>query len=306
MNKIVYLFGAGASCNVLPLSHDIPDRLSLLIERLKHPELELESEKFNHGGKWDDLKFKTQREFQLDMIKDLEWLLYETINNNNKSPDQFARKIFLNGANDKELKKLKIALSIFFICEQANRILDHRYDSFFSKIIHNDRSLPKEIKILTWNYDYQLELAYSNYILSGKNYFINEIQSALNVITKFNSDNWKNEFAIFKLNGSAGFYKLQKPGIFFKESFLKELNIEFVYDLVESYVFASYSGNFMSSIDFAWEIEIRGHIVDYLPKVINTIKETEIFCSERRAFPIGIGTPTLFFVARGGLEPPTS
>ncbi|MFO7891371.1 MAG: hypothetical protein R6V04_13650 [bacterium] len=57
MEKIVYIFGAGASKQALPIINEIPNRLSILIKKLELKDFELsDNEKFDL--QLEDIKFK--------------------------------------------------------------------------------------------------------------------------------------------------------------------------------------------------------------------------------------------------------
>src|SRR5688500_11353760 len=111
MKHITYLFGAGASCGVLPLNKDIPARLFKLIEELKKI-------RYTYG---EDNQLKE------NLITDLQWLYTES--DNHASVDTFAKKLYIK-QQWQELKRLRLALSVFFVCEQLRKIPDKRYDSF--------------------------------------------------------------------------------------------------------------------------------------------------------------------------------
>ena len=114
MNKITYLFGAGASKHALPIVNEIPDRLIKLIQLLNSKELKLDDE-----ITFKDLKGapnKTDFEYQNELIETLQWMHDES--KNHASIDTFAKKLFIKGEKNK-LKHLKIAMSIFFIFEQV-------------------------------------------------------------------------------------------------------------------------------------------------------------------------------------------
>lgn len=174
MDKFVYLLGAGSSANTLPLVKDIPGKLSELINFIKEPSNMLEREIFADS---QTPKFKTKREYQQELFHVLNWL--HEGSRNHTSVDTFAKKLFIR--SQPELKGFKIGLSLFFIYEQVRRGRDIRYDAFFASILNDSPKLPDLIRIISWNYDYQLEFAYSEY--SGQpDMSVN--QSMLNVNSK--------------------------------------------------------------------------------------------------------------------------
>jgi uncharacterized phosphosugar-binding protein len=68
MNKIAYLFGAGASKEALPIVNEIPDRIKGLIRLLKQDNLKLDDEAvFNDVTEKE--KERTKRSYQLEMIE---------------------------------------------------------------------------------------------------------------------------------------------------------------------------------------------------------------------------------------------
>src|SRR5687768_1499877 len=104
MNKVTYLFGAGASQGVLPVVSEMPNALNTLIMHLykfrdHHPE---PSNKTYH--------------LLLDLIEEFKWLVAAC--EKHASIDTFAKKLFIKGAK-RDLYKLKMLLSLFFAHRQA-------------------------------------------------------------------------------------------------------------------------------------------------------------------------------------------
>ena len=94
------------------------------------------------------------RELQIELIEDIKWLF--DLSNDHASVDTAAKKLFIKG-DYKNLLRLKVALSIFLIVEQILKSPDKRYDSFFSSILGDSKSdFPKNIRVVSWNYDLQL------------------------------------------------------------------------------------------------------------------------------------------------------
>jgi hypothetical protein len=158
MKIITFLFGAGASKGALPLVSEIPDRLEHLINLLEKDEFKLDS-----NSTFDQLKLKdskSKRDYQIELIESLKWLQSES--KRHASVDTFAKKLFIK-SNYQALKKLKIAISVFFIFEQSINKPDFRYDAFFASLMDDSGDFPENLRILSWNYDYQFELAFSEY-----------------------------------------------------------------------------------------------------------------------------------------------
>ena len=89
------------------------------------------------------------------------------------------------------------------MCRSISNRIDYRYDSFFATLlegISSNLNLPSNINVVSWNYDNQMELAYSEYLIERKTLF--PIQAFLNIYPsahKFDRD----KSAIIKLNGTA-------------------------------------------------------------------------------------------------------
>jgi hypothetical protein len=146
----LYLLGAGASQNSLPLASEFEERMLIFAKELKSNGQQEKGLMVTYDPKWGKPK--------LEFIKAVEWLAQETKLHNN-SIDTFAKKLYLK--KDREhLKKLKAVLSAYLIAEQQKKNVDPRYNSFFAHICKSDVYLPSNLRILTWNYDAQLEKAF--------------------------------------------------------------------------------------------------------------------------------------------------
>ncbi|WP_448529231.1 hypothetical protein [Raineya sp.] len=148
---------------------------------------------------YDDLKLQLSKaEIHKTLIEDIEWLLSHS--ENHASIDTFAKKLFIKGKHD-DLNKLKAAFSVYLIVEQLINKADKRYDSFYASLLnHNYYEFPPNLRILSWNYDSQFELAFSDYT-DSKN--IDSNKSYLNVITKYTYDKPRgSKFCLLKLNGT--------------------------------------------------------------------------------------------------------
>ena len=206
MTKVTYLFGAGASAGDrnkksnerlgLPIVDELPGRINELIIEVRNKNLWLTDDKFQgHPA-------KSKKEYQEKLFEDLDWLSKQA--SNHSSVDTLAKKFFLMGERKAgDLTRLKITLSMFFVLEQARRHVDIRYDTFFASILTKDvYNLPKNIRILSWNYVYQFEKAFSEFCDFEK---LSKIQEALNVVSKGTSSKPPKGFAIVKLNGTTTF-----------------------------------------------------------------------------------------------------
>jgi hypothetical protein len=244
--KVTFLFGAGASRHALPIISEIPERLKSFIEKMKSADLILDEGKFEGFNTKDNKK-----EIQNLLINDLEWLL--DLSSRHASVDTAAKKLFIKG-NYGGLTRLKVALSIFFVYEQLSNKPDYRYDAFFASLLQDGiTSFPDNIRIISWNYDYQFELSYQEY--SGDKR-ISSNQSMLNVVTKFDySKRASNRFKICKLNGTTGIFKDRGFHQYtYIDEFDRKLDKSLMENFVRNYAAAVYFSNqFYPSLSFAWE-----------------------------------------------------
>ena len=250
MSKITYLLGAGASCNALPLVNNFKDRLNSFNKRLlDNLQLQLQNDVeatrqlFPFGG-------KNGKDFK----ESIYWLI--DIAEKHASIDTYAKKLFIKNDDKalRDLHKLKATLSCYLLLEQSLTMTDKRYDNFFASILTRDAfgipKLPKDVNIITWNYDTQLEKSYEGFCTIPETVF-----------EKFTQR--KN---IIRLNGSCSYpYKIETRYLGHTE-----FSISFLESVIQLY------DNFMNisepivrpDISFAWE---KNDIED---KVIETLKET--------------------------------
>lgn len=276
MNKITYLFGAGASANALPIVTGIPGRINNLIDLLRSPSLQLSSVIFFDGL----TKNKTKQEYQLSLIEDLKWILRES--QKHSSIDTFAKKLTIKQMHS-DLERLKRTLSIFFIFEQSQNPVDGRYDSFFASIIDSSHSFPDNIRILSWNYDYQFELAYSEY--SGKKN-ISENQTKLNIHQKTVKNLGDNHgFRIYKLNGTTEIYnQIHYRQYNFIDEMSSEITIHLIEEIVRNYAGILNSDDYHSTLSFSWETDAKDGKT-FLENVSEDIIDTIILIVVGYSFP---------------------
>lgn len=198
MSKITYLLGAGASYGergedgTIVKGVPIISEFNSAIESLRVSLINRNKNSVTKEGMSECITTITDELIWLsDRCKE-----YPTI-------DTFAKMLYVTQRYD-DYERLKRILSIFLILEQFSTPHDLRYDGFIASLIDNTRKLPP-IDILTWNYDAQFEIAYSDYSNSGK--YIAYLWNELNVMTKTigTGEKEKSQFSIIKLNGTALF-----------------------------------------------------------------------------------------------------
>ncbi len=261
--QFTYLLGAGASFEKLPLVNNFSDRLSdfcTLLNKIEFYDTTI------HGiniGKGEGRQVLTD---------DINWLL-EAISNH-ISVDTLARKLYLKG-EDVKLKKLKGILDVFFFIEQILKGYDKRYDNFFATILglnNGEIELPKEINMVSWNYDFQIELSLASYLDITK---ISILEDYLQIMPRKKIvSHDPSKFSIYKLNGTAGgitfeqkkFRRFDFNPLEITTTITEEKKVILFEDMLKHYLYSTmYSNpdvNRTSSILFSWEkdpipIEVR-------------------------------------------------
>jgi hypothetical protein len=218
-NQITYFFGAGASYNAIPTIDGLYNRINNLIEYLNKIKGTLE------GGNPESLlseKIIRNKETLLNIIAELEWLNKES--KNRHTIDNLAKVYHLN-EDETSLCRLKRGLMIYFFFEQnisfpnysqspndQEDLVDKRYDHLIANIAErsiNGIKFKEHIKLITWNYDLQIDLAIKS-LFPSKFQTINRIKNEKNIHPNQNSYDKSvasliENFAAIKLNGNAFF-----------------------------------------------------------------------------------------------------
>ncbi|MEI9954872.1 MAG: hypothetical protein WDM90_00820 [Ferruginibacter sp.] len=207
--KILYYIGAGASALALPLAKSVWDLESRSVPKipkiagLAYSLKELDIDKiFNafNDPKYYQYKTKLKQNLNELSIKADEF----------GDVDTYAKYLYLKSSD--ELDKVKRTLSQFFSLSQLFQgKLDRRYLPWLISIMETGR-FPDSVKILSWNYDFQIELAATNF---GNMEDVSQSGSGYSYSPPFikhyptldpNPDN-RDELSIIHLNGIAGFVK---------------------------------------------------------------------------------------------------
>jgi hypothetical protein len=287
--NITYLIGAGASYYALPVVDGIPKALEEFANEFNPGELykikaiDFLNKETRNIVKSFLYKFENDETIQKEYFakiktfhKDIIWLKSEA--ENHTSIDTFAKKLHLQ-KDYHNLKRLKIILSCFFLYLQTKKF-DKRYDSFFASILDNLTALPGNLKILSWNYDSQLEIGFSNF----SNSTINKSKKILNIHSKGDVmfDAYApDKFCVYKINGTTNVKKGEFDVKYILEDFRieEEVKIRAFLDLhneINNY-------NNQPIMTFAWEdfnVE-KG----FFPNLCKSISETEILIIIGYSFP---------------------
>ena len=244
--KILYILGAGASATILPLARNIYDNNG----NISKPGLVEEIRTFDIKSSFIEYNLKPEI---LQMVQIIKTRLERLAENAGRFQDMdtYAKYLYLINSGGDEFQNIKQGLSEFFSLKQLLlRVRDSRYLPWLVSIMKTKR-FPENIKILNWNYDFQVQLGFSEFGFvedvrhhvggfshSGlaMNYYPN-----LDPTFKDHSD-----LSLIHLNGIAGFVKQQDlytASVFQPEhAAAKEATIRF---------FEKHNTN--PQINFAWE-----------------------------------------------------
>lgn len=264
--NITYLLGAGASYHAIPTVDSLNTRMKIFLEMF--------DDYTNYTSLDNPKTFEStvQKDFYQDLnMKGLMAEFKEVVELAllHRTVDTYAKKLYLKGEESK-LLKLKSFLCCYFAFEQCRserkiargkhfeRLntdleklflvdLDYRYDVFLASLLQSDLTLPDNIKIVSWNYDHQLELAYIDY--SGNNF--NSAKKRLNIFPFVSSS----EANIIKLNGSADFFTntKSKKGIPFTTGNHHTQYIETLQFMEND----SFNSSTIPNLKFAWEDDLN-------------------------------------------------
>ena len=269
MSKVVYLIGAGASYGERgrnSAGEIIPGK----IERGLPVVNQLESSIEWFCGtirKRNDLGAPINDSVYPHIYKELMWLkdkchAYPTI-------DTYAKKLTVT-KDLKELNRLKNALSLFFALLQNHQNRDLRYDGFIASIIQDDGSLPNNITVLSWNYDYQMEYVLQDF--SSPDTDILQVWQKYGINCKgFNNNVLGSKFNYIKLNGTAMFSNARENKLVNPELYELE-RLERIYS--DSFL------QWCSNISFAWERDDN-----FIESILPILRDTTVLVVVGYSFP---------------------
>jgi len=308
-----YLLGAGASAEVIPIysfrnnnqnnnktfSEDIILQLEEFSKscrsygndgiRKKHRE--------NNVKANPEIKELTQLYENLNL--DIKWLKNELPKH--KTIDTLAKRFTLLN-EDQSLNKLKALISLYFLCKQIPDNYDKRYDSFYASILEKNESnnlskinskvkLPETIKIISWNYDYQFEIAFNNYCgyTGSEKRNLVSLQNDLKIFPSINLNNNKIDFSenvnIVKLNGTAAYFTDNEENIqpFAENISANNMDIDNIFKNLNNYKIASSSKKSNQVFNFAWD---NNFITQHALKLAgNILSNTETLIIVGYSFP---------------------
>jgi hypothetical protein len=271
--QITYMFGAGASAQVLPTIKGLPDRIKYVRDYIEKQYVFDEDETYSPI---ENVKFKRNdaKKYLLDGLDEL-----YNVSCNHSTIDTYAKKLYISGGRSK-VKELCFFLSLYFNIEQKIVGVDPRYDTFLISILDSTAyRFPNNLKFLTWNYDTQLEIAHTRISRINENnadgsIFNTELDRAI-----------KHEFASVKINGNCNVMARFRDSYPIVQNILQEncdssdLNFALAYGYIQLV-----NGQRIYDVDlnlnFAWY-----HDRSRLEKISELYNETEILVVIGYSFP---------------------
>lgn len=280
---ITFLLGAGASAQSLPIGNSLPGALSSLADNLTKKDL---------GNDEENAK-------KSSLIEDLFWLAKRA--ELHESVDSFAKKVHMHVVDRTEIFKydeivksidkreeyhrLKRALTSFFVIMQYANV-DKRYNRLLSYIVTKKRpfiyGIKEQVKIITWNYDAQIEIAFGDHYMNSKTKDVFAMLASYPcpyfLFDKEYPKEWSREQDIFNLsvmhlNGVAGLYK-RSDGFAMLDIINASSLDEIIRGTIEMY------GAKDILLDFAWD---RDKGISHL--TLSNIRETQILVIIGYSFP---------------------
>jgi hypothetical protein len=252
--RVVYWLGAGASANALPTVKAMPQALSHQadqIRRIYGPDDQIRDELNAYEKKLKELAALS--------------ISYGSL-------DTYARSLYLHEDKADELAELKLHLSMYFILApvvvhapppvilgmeeyRTAYDLDPRYMGWLAVLLNNDLGLNPRVKVISWNYDFQVELALARYSLPGA---LDQVHERYNIYpsTGYHKIDEGN-FFLAHLNGIAG---QEKRGSSFHPWYRSHVGFfpDWITGLFKVYGKADHIGQkmrvgFEDRLTFAWE-----------------------------------------------------
>ncbi len=204
MAKITYLLGAGASKDAVPLANELMAKMiELNVDIDKCLEINDYARPVKSGSPTFLVEdFNLATEYKTD-LKQLSIGIGKQTSLDNYAKSLIRKKDFLN------LDKLKALLSTYFAMQIlfTKNETAPRYNSFWLSMTRKKdiTKLTNNVRILSWNYDSQIELSYADY-------FNGSVHTAISHLNIYNNDSINRgkinaeQFAVYKLNGTAALH----------------------------------------------------------------------------------------------------
>ena len=282
--NVTYLLGAGASFETLPLVKEVKDGDNVIRPSLARSISKLAKEYERVPGNSPTQFSDGQIQFIKKLIDDLESLGKSS--DFFSSPDTYIKSLHLQKL-PKKVEIAKKALSFYLtITQLLNDNVDKRYIPFFASILEQSKKeanaeIPSNIKIVTWNYDFQIELALQHFTPLLDEFY--KIQNHFKIVP--NIDNSVSLPNIIHLNGLAGICKTGEDdtiALFHKRNV--DDKIIFLTKSLEQYGWLfEQKGRISDLLTFAWELTEKSN--SRLDQAESIFKDTEILVVIGYSFP---------------------
>lgn len=252
MAKVLYLIGAGASATVLPIIDALKDETNTIIR----------------WGLNDELRAFAKKVEIYDGFEIYSSLCTESASFT--TPDTFAKFLYCNN-RDSDYIKFKTLISVYFFWKERiekknEECLDKRVISFLTTLSETNGVFPKQVKLISWNYDSQIIRA----IEKARSSSINNsfLRNFKNFPFSMDSTIDKIDLSCIHLNGIAGYSYNQKTNK--NENKLNDIPSPFVFDSIANEtveeqlkikrifeIFSSPNENLL--ISYAWEKQVSSN-----------------------------------------------
>jgi hypothetical protein len=273
--NVTYYIGAGASAQALPTVNQTPSTEGL-------------SQSFISMA--DELKTNSAidsiyHDFRDYLSSSLLWLAESS--DKFGTVDTFAKFLYLK--RSPQLDRLKITLSTFFTIKQfIDKKTDERALIFLTTVMQLGEIFPSNIKIISWNYDFQIQLAAE--VFRKEEFVMNRDGATIYAPalvpyypTLGRHPRSVSELSMVQLNGIAGFYYYDQVGMnlnYFLNEHPKDIN-----NLFEKLNTDSQRKHHL--LTFAWEVDTTAsdqlkHRINYAKALV---KESDILVIVGYSFP---------------------
>lgn len=285
---ITYLIGAGASANMLPTVKDYCTELADCSSWMFDSSEITDADAFNNTYGIVQTPLQIQSQFS----EDIDWICAES--EKRASVDTFAKFLYLHNRQE-DLNRLKATLACFFMLQQdvkgtyeKEMDFDMRYDTFWANVLDRETEgikLPDNIRILTWNYDYQFEKSFLSFDTRTDD--VVDIFKNLQVWPDLDFD--KDKFCILHLNGLAGLHIAGERLDHYIRQMIKQRftsqkeRIIYILAAYAQYRFHVNGVNISPTFNFAWENNAIS--VEIMRKAIETVKDSKTLVVIGYSFP---------------------
>lgn len=248
--NVTYLFGAGASYNSLPLVKNI------INSQTGQVKLGFSRKMIQVADEINALDILPEnRSIRDELVSNLRF--FGGKSEKYSSPDTYIKSLWLRKNSQIEIEKAKKTLSFFLILEQFldyEPRLDSRYIPFLSSILVNQKQIafPENIKIVSWNYDLQLEIALQ--------YFLEEeivsIQSHFGIIP---GEADPSNLSVVHLNGVSGLISNKTTSTSLTRRIEYTQKSERLNELLRLWAISNRGYSISDLFSFAWEIKESNH-----------------------------------------------